>query len=104
MFLSSDNSRRIVVFSYLLVLQRKGLSLHRGHLCRVRMELSVASVDEIAATENLNASYVSGVLRLTLLAPAIVEAILDRRQPAEMTLTALTRPFVEGEIPLLLSS
>jgi len=36
---------------------------------------------ELAASEKINASYVSRVLRLTLLAPAIVEAILDGRQP-----------------------
>jgi len=33
------------------------------------------------------------VLRLTLLAPTIVEAVLDGRQPAEMTLAELMRPF-----------
>jgi hypothetical protein len=33
------------------------------------------------------------VLRLTLLAPDIVEAILDGRQPAAMTLAVLMRPF-----------
>jgi hypothetical protein len=32
-------------------------------------------------------------LRLTLLAPDIVEAILDGRQPEEMTLPALMRAF-----------
>jgi len=37
-----------------------------------------------------------GSLRLTLLAPAIVEAILDGRQPAEMTLAVLMRPFAVG--------
>jgi len=36
------------------------------------------------------------VLRLTLLAPAIVEAILDRRHPAAMTLAVLMRPFAAG--------
>ena len=30
------------------------------------------------------------------LAPAIVEAILDGRQPADMTLAALMRPFAVG--------
>ena len=35
---------------------------------------------EIAAREKINKSYVSRVLRLTLLAPEIVEVILDGRQ------------------------
>ena len=55
-----------------------------------------ATVEELAAAERINASYVSRVLRLTLLAPDIVEAILDGRQPAEMTLVALMRPFAVG--------
>jgi hypothetical protein len=55
-----------------------------------------ATVDEIAAAENINASYVGRVLRLTLLAPDIVEAILDGRQPAGMTLAVLMRPFAVG--------
>jgi hypothetical protein len=38
-----------------------------------------ATVEEIAAAEKINLSCVSRVLRLTLLAPAIVEAILDGR-------------------------
>lgn len=43
-------------------------------------------------------SCVSRVLRLTLLAPNIVEAILDERQSEEMTLPALMQPFpVEWE-------
>jgi hypothetical protein len=37
-----------------------------------------ATVEEIAAAEKINASYVGRVLRLTLLAPDVVEAILDR--------------------------
>jgi hypothetical protein len=36
------------------------------------------------------------VLRLTLLAPDIVEAILAGRQPAETTLAVLMRPFPVG--------
>jgi hypothetical protein len=39
---------------------------------------------------------VGRVLRLTLLAPDIVEAILGGWQPAEMTLAMLMRPFAVG--------
>lgn len=44
---------------------------------------------ELAAAERINESYVSRILRLTLLAPEIVEAILDGRQPDRMTLPGL---------------
>lgn len=55
-----------------------------------------ATINEQAAGENINSSYVSRVLRLTLLAPDIVEAILDGRQPEAMTLQGLMdeRPIV----------
>ena len=52
-----------------------------------------STLAELAAAEKINASYVSRVLRLTLLAPDIVEAILDGRQPADMTLALLMQPF-----------
>jgi hypothetical protein len=58
---------------------------------------SKRTVGTLAAAEIINASYVSRVLRLTLLAPEIVEAILlDRRQPAEMTLEVLMKPFTHS--------
>ena len=41
--------------------------------------------------EKINSSYVSRVLRLTLLTPDIVEAILDGRQPDRMTLPGLMK-------------
>jgi hypothetical protein len=49
------------------------------------------TIDELAAAEKINSSYVSRLLRLTLLAPAIVEAILDGRQPEGMMLPALMK-------------
>jgi hypothetical protein len=52
-----------------------------------------ATITEIAAAERINGSYVGRVLRLTLLAPDIVDAILGGRQPAEMTVAVLMRPF-----------
>jgi hypothetical protein len=52
-----------------------------------------ATIAEIAAAEKINESYVGRVLRLTLLAPDIVEAVLNGRQPAQVTLAGLTEPF-----------
>lgn len=58
-----------------------------------------ATIAEIAAVEKINESYVGRVLRLTLLAPDIIEAILGGRQPAELTLAVLMRPFpVDWEV------
>ena len=51
------------------------------------------TIDELAAAEKINSSYVSRLLRLTLLAPDTVEAILDGRQPTGMTLPVLMEPF-----------
>jgi hypothetical protein len=55
-----------------------------------------ATIAEIAASEKINESYVSRVLRLTLLAPDIVEAILGGRQPAELQVEDLLRRFPVG--------
>jgi hypothetical protein len=41
-----------------------------------------ATIAEIAAAEKINESYDDRVLRLTLLAPEVVEATLNGRQPA----------------------
>jgi hypothetical protein len=51
------------------------------------------TIAELAAAEKINPSYVSRLLRLTLLAPYIVEAILDGRQQEGMTLPGLMEPF-----------
>jgi hypothetical protein len=52
-----------------------------------------ATIEEVAAGEDINTSYVSRVLRLTLLAPDIIEMIVDGRQPSELTLAKLLKPF-----------
>jgi hypothetical protein len=55
-----------------------------------------ATIAEIAAAEKIHESYVGRVLRLTLLAPDIVEAILGGRQPMGLQLEALLRRFPVG--------
>ncbi len=52
-----------------------------------------ASTSEIAAAERIDRGYLGRILQLTLLAPDIVEAILDGRQPAELALPSLLEPF-----------
>ena len=54
---------------------------------------SHTTIAEIAAAEKTNETCVGRVLRLTLLAPDIVEAILGGQQPAEVTLAVLMRRF-----------
>lgn len=52
-----------------------------------------ATVSELAEREGIAPSYVTRVLRLTLLAPDIVEAILDGKQGPEVTLARVLEPF-----------
>ena len=69
-------------------------AIARGFRWRKLLETGVyGTIEEIAAAEKINSSYVSRLLRMTLLAPDIVEAILDGRQPADMTLAMLMEPF-----------
>ena len=51
------------------------------------------TIDELAVAEGINGSYVCRILRLTLLAPDIVAAILGGRQPEGATLPALMERF-----------
>ena len=52
-----------------------------------------ASVTELAEKEKIGMSYLTRVLRMTLLAPDIVEAILDGRQGDGIDLATLADPF-----------
>src|ERR1700712_1743522 len=52
-----------------------------------------ASSAELAKAEKVNDSYLSRILRLTLLAPDIVEAILSGRQPSTLQLDDLLKPL-----------
>jgi hypothetical protein len=51
------------------------------------------TIKEIARAEKINPSYVSRVLRLTLLAPDLVEALMGGRQTSTMSLRDLMKPF-----------
>ena len=52
-----------------------------------------ASITDLAKAEGVNQSYACRLLRLTLLSPAIVEAILDGRQVNGLQLAHLQKPL-----------
>nr|WP_213395108.1 hypothetical protein [Yoonia sp.] len=52
-----------------------------------------ATIAELAEREGIAPSYMTRVLRMTLLAPDIVEAILDGKQGPEVTLGRVLEPF-----------
>jgi hypothetical protein len=74
-------------------------ALARAHRWKKQLDSGrFQTVRDLAEAERINPSYIARVLRLTLLAPDIVEAILDGRQPAGMQLDDLFVPFsVEWE-------
>ena len=51
------------------------------------------TIAELAEHEGIAPSYMTRVLRLTLLAPLIVEAVLDGSDAPELTLALLMEPF-----------
>ncbi|MEI6160911.1 MAG: hypothetical protein WCP77_13820 [Roseococcus sp.] len=51
------------------------------------------SISEMATGERIDRGYLGSLLRLTLLAPDIVEVILNGKQEGPVTLPALMEPF-----------
>ena len=52
-----------------------------------------ATIADLAAHEHIAAPYLTRLLRLTQLSPEIVEAILEGRQPPDLTLESLRAQF-----------
>jgi hypothetical protein len=52
-----------------------------------------ATIAELAEREGIAPSYMTRVLRLTQLEPAIIEAVLEGRQGDAVTLARLMEPF-----------
>jgi hypothetical protein len=53
----------------------------------------VTTIGDLADRERIAPSYMTRLMRLTLLAPEIVETILDARQGPEVTLARVLEPF-----------
>ena len=66
-----------------------------------------ATSKESSNAETINPSYVSRILRMTLLAPDIVDAVLNAKYSPALTLSALMKPFPiawEDQQPFVLNS
>ena len=71
-------------------------ALARAHRWKRMLEKETCCSGEIAEAERITRSFVNRLLRLTLLAPDIVEAILDGQQPKGMLLEKLTPALPSG--------
>ena len=68
-------------------------AIARGFRWHKLLETGVyGTSEEIASAEKINPSYVSRLLRATLLASEVVKAILDGRQPPDMTHAVPMKP------------
>ena len=66
-------------------------ALARAHTWNKKLiDGTVPSINAIAREEELSSGYVRRLLPLAFLAPDIVTAILDGRQPGKLTLQRLT--------------
>lgn len=68
------------------------IALARAHRWKALLESGrFSSLEELARAVKLDRSYVGRILRLTLLAPDIIMAILDGREPSGLSLGKLTK-------------
>jgi hypothetical protein len=69
-------------------------ALVRAHYWKRRLESGeFASIAEFAAAEKVDKSYLSKVIRLSLLAPILVQGILVETEPRHIQMERLLRPF-----------
>ena len=80
--------KEVIVDNAMVKVIARGLRWHR-----LLSEGVYNTIEDLAASEKINPSYVSRVTRTAFLAPAIVEAIMDGRHPAHLTMKDLLEPF-----------
>ena len=76
------------------------VALARAHRWQQTLDAGgVDSITELAGRLDVDSSYVGRVLRLTLLAPYIIQAVLAGREPSGLSLAKLTKtlPFLWNE-------
>ena len=86
--------RRTLLASSLCVAIAGRNHLDRRHDPERMLDSGDGSIQDIAAAEWINPSYLARVLRLTLLAPDITQVILDgQHDPQTITHDRLLKPF-----------
>ena len=66
--------------------------LRRAYAWRQQLEAGPPeTISDLAAANGVNASYFTRVLRIAYLSPDIIEAIIEGRQPPELTANKLVR-------------
>jgi len=69
-------------------------ALARAFRCKRMLETGeLNTIAEMAHREGIAVTYLTRILRLTLVAPKVVEAILDGRQGPDVTLARLREPL-----------
>lgn len=72
-------------------------ALARAFRWRKLIETGVyGTIAELAAAEKVNPSYISRLLRLTLLAPELVDSVLDHQVRPRLTVASVTRLIPVG--------
>lgn len=70
------------------------IAIARAHRWKALLESGrYPSIDTLAAAVKLDRSYVGRILRLTLLAPDIIQTILQGAEPSGLSLEKLTKAF-----------
>lgn len=64
-----------------------------GRAYRWQKLLAHTSATELAEKEKINKSYLLRMMRLTLLSPRLIDAILNGQQPESLSLAAIEKPF-----------
>jgi len=92
-----QHRQRAAEFIQRAVLDRAAVEGHAGARAfryqKLLDEGQYASISEMAAAERIDRGYLGTLLRLTLLAPELVEAFLDGRQAPTVGLPALLDTF-----------
>ena len=94
-------SKKVIISPQGQDLTRMDLSIRKdekllkalGRAYRWQKLLAHTSAMEIAEKEKINKSYLLRMMRLMLLSPRVIDAILNGQQPESLSLATIEKPF-----------